>query len=161
MWSGKSNFEKFRSVAGDLLDPDTWKGAWFILNSTVQFQTETVKRRLHGEYETDEWGFDPEVMDAVAPFFEFLYRKYWRVTTTGLEHVPGTGRALLVSNHSGQLPFDGSMLASAIKLEHPSNRLVRTMFASWFPTHARGRAVIREVRAGDGDRRQRYPPVGK
>ena len=131
---GKSNFEKFRSVAGDLLDPATWKGAWFILNSTVQFETETVKRRLHGEYETDEWGFDPEVMEAVAPFFEFLYRKYWRVTTTGLEHVPGTGRALLVSNHSGQLPFDGSMLASAIKLEHPNNRLVRTMFASWFPT---------------------------
>jgi 1-acyl-sn-glycerol-3-phosphate acyltransferase len=131
---GKSNFEKIRSVVGDLIDPATWQGAWFILNSTVQFQTETVKRRLHGEYETDEWGFDPEVMDAVAPFFEFLYRKYWRVTTTGLEHVPGTGRALLVSNHSGQLPFDGSMLASAIKLEHPSNRLVRTMFASWFPT---------------------------
>ena len=131
---GKSNFEKMRSVAGDLLDPATWKGAWFILNQTVQFETETVKRRLHGEYETDEWGFDPEVMEAVAPFFEFLYRKYWRVTTTGLEHVPGTGRALLVSNHSGQLPFDGSMLASAIKLEHPGNRLVRTMFASWFPT---------------------------
>ncbi len=131
---GKSNFEKIRSVAGDLLDPATWKGAWYILNQTVQFQTETVKRRLHGEYETDEWGFDPEVMDAVAPFFEFLYRKYWRVTTTGLEHVPDTGRALLVSNHSGQLPFDGSMLASAVKVEHPRNRLVRTMFASWFPT---------------------------
>ena len=131
---GKSNFEKIRSVAGDLLDPDTWKGAWYILNQTVQFQTETVKRRWHGEYETDEWGFDPEVMEAVIPFFEFLYRKYWRVTTTGLEHVPGTGRALFVSNHSGQLPFDGSMLAAAIRLEHPSNRLVRTMFASWFPT---------------------------
>jgi len=131
---GKSNFEKLRSVAGDLLDPDTWKGAWFIANQTVQFQAATVQRRLHGEYETDEWGFDSEVMDAVAPFFEFLYRKYWRVTTTGLEHVPGAGRALLVSNHSGQLPFDGSMLASAIKLEHPNNRLVRTMFHSWFPT---------------------------
>ncbi len=131
---GKSNFEKMRSVAGDLLDPATWKGAWYILNQTVQFQTETVKRRWHGEYETDEWGFDPEVMEAVAPFFEFLYRKYWRVTATGLEHVPNTGRALFVSNHSGQLPFDGTMLASAIKLEHPRNRLVRTMFASWFPT---------------------------
>jgi 1-acyl-sn-glycerol-3-phosphate acyltransferase len=53
---------------------------------------------------------------------------------TGLEHVPGTGRALLVVNHSGQLPFDGAMLASGIKLEHPNQRLVRTMFASWFPT---------------------------
>ena len=131
---GKSNFQKFRSVAGDLLDPDTWKGALFILNSTVQFQTETVKRRLRGEYETDEWGFDPEVTDAVMPVFEFLYRKYWRVTTTGLEHVPSAGRALFVANHSGQLPFDGSMLATAIRYDHPSNRLVRTMFASWFPT---------------------------
>jgi 1-acyl-sn-glycerol-3-phosphate acyltransferase len=93
-----------------------------------------VQRRLHGEYETDEWGMDPEVLEAVTPFFEFLYRKYWRVTMTGLEHVPDTGRALFVVNHSGQLPFDGAMLASGVKLEHPRNRLVRTMFASWFPT---------------------------
>jgi 1-acyl-sn-glycerol-3-phosphate acyltransferase len=131
---GKANFEKLRSVAGDLLDMDTWKGAWYIANQTVQFQVNTVQRRLHGEYETDEWGMDPEVLEAVTPFFEFLYRKYWRVTMTGLEHVPGTGRALLVVNHSGQLPFDGAMLASGIKLEHPQNRLVRTMFASWFPS---------------------------
>ncbi|NTU66049.1 MAG: acyltransferase family protein, partial [Chloroflexi bacterium] len=131
---GKTNFEKIRSVAGDLLDIDTWKGAWFIANQTAQFQANTLQRRLHGEYETDEWGMDLEVLEAVAPFFEFLYRKYWRVTTTGLERVPGTGRALFVVNHSGQLPFDGAMLASAIRLEHPNNRLVRTMFASWFPT---------------------------
>ena len=131
---GKANFEKLRSVAGDLLDIDTWKGAWFIANQTVQFQANTLQRRLHGEYETDEWGMDLEVLEAVTPFFEFLYRKYWRVTMTGLEHVPNTGRALLVVNHSGQLPFDGAMLASGIKLDHPRNRLVRTMFASWFPT---------------------------
>jgi 1-acyl-sn-glycerol-3-phosphate acyltransferase len=131
---GKANFEKLRSVAGDLLDVDTWKGAWYIANQTVQFQVATAQRRLHGEYETDEWGMDLEVLEAVTPFFEFLYRKYWRVSLTGLEHVPGNGRALLVVNHSGQLPFDGAMLASGIKLEHPGNRLVRTMFASWFPT---------------------------
>ncbi len=131
---GKANFDKLRSVAGDLLDIDTWKGAWFIANQTVQFQVNTVQRRLHGEYETDEWGMDPEVLEAVTPFMEFLYRKYWRVTLTGLEHVPGAGRALLVVNHSGQLPFDGAMLASGIKLEHPRQRLVRTMFASWFPS---------------------------
>ncbi len=131
---GKANLEKLRSVAGDLLDIDTWKGAWYIANQTVQFQVNTVQRRLHGEYETDEWGMDVEVLEAVTPFFEFLYRKYWRVTMTGLEHVPNAGRALLVVNHSGQLPFDGAMLASGIKLDHPRNRLVRTMFASWFPT---------------------------
>ncbi|HSD85377.1 MAG TPA: lysophospholipid acyltransferase family protein [Anaerolineae bacterium] len=131
---GKANFDKLRSVAGDLLDLDTWKGAWYIANHMLQAQAGTVQRRLRGEYETDEWGMDPEVIDAVIPFFEFLYRKYWRVTTTGLEHVPSSGRALFVVNHSGQLPFDGAMLAAAVKLEHPSNRLIRTMFASWFPT---------------------------
>ncbi len=131
---GKANFEKLRSVAGDLLDVDTWKGAWFIANQMVQLQATTLQRRVHGEYETDEWGMDPEVLEAVTPFFEFLYRKYWRVTMTGLEHVPDTSRALFVVNHSGQLPFDGAMLATGIKLDHPRNRLVRTMFASWFPT---------------------------
>jgi 1-acyl-sn-glycerol-3-phosphate acyltransferase len=131
---GRANFEKVRSVATDLLDINTWKGAWYIASQTVQFQTNTVKRRLHGEYEVDEWGYDPEMLEAVAPFFEFLYRKYWRVTTTGLEHVPAEGRALLVVNHSGQLPFDGSMVASAVRLEHPGARLVRSMFATWFPT---------------------------
>lgn len=131
---GKTNFEKIRSVAGDLLDINTWKGAWYIASQTAQFEADAVKRRLHGEYETDEWGFDPEILEAVFPFFEFLYRKYWRVTTTGLEHVPSTGRALLVVNHSGQLPFDGAMLTEAIRLEHSRNRLVRTMFATWFPT---------------------------
>jgi 1-acyl-sn-glycerol-3-phosphate acyltransferase len=131
---GKANFEKLRSVAGDLLDPDTWKGAWFIANQMAQLQVNTLQRRLRGEYETDEWGMDPEVLEAVTPFFEFLYRKYWRVTMTGLEYVPDTGRALFVVNHSGQLPFDGAMLASGVKLDHPRNRLVRTMFASWFPS---------------------------
>ena len=46
------------------------------------------------KWSTDEWGFDSEVFDAVIPFFEFMYRKYWRVTVTGLEHVPSAGRAL-------------------------------------------------------------------
>jgi 1-acyl-sn-glycerol-3-phosphate acyltransferase len=131
---GEANYEKLRSVAGDLLDVETWKGAWFIANHTAQLQAHTLQRRLRGEYETDEWGMDLEVLEAVTPFFEFLYRKYWRVALTGLEHVPSAGRALLVVNHSGQLPFDGAMLATGIKLEHPSSRLVRTMFASWFPT---------------------------
>ncbi len=131
---GKTNFEKVRSVAGDVLDIDTWKGAWYIVSQTAQLQVNTAKRRLHGEYETDEWGFDPEVLDAVQPFFEFLYRKYWRVSMTGLDYVPKDGRALFVVNHSGQLPFDGAMLATGVRLDHPANRLVRTMYATWFPT---------------------------
>jgi 1-acyl-sn-glycerol-3-phosphate acyltransferase len=144
-----------RSVAGDLLDIDTWKGAWFIANQTVQYQANTVQRRLHGEYETDEWGMDLEVLEAVTPFFEFLYRKYWRVTLTGLEYVPKAGRALLVVNHSGQLPFDGAMLASGISFEHPRNRLVRTMFACGSHAAFEPRPLLRQMRASAGDRRER------
>jgi 1-acyl-sn-glycerol-3-phosphate acyltransferase len=105
-----------------------------MVNYSLEYQTDLLKRRLRGEYETDEWGFDQEVMNAVKPFFDFLYKTYWRVETTGVENIPETGRALLVSNHSGQLPWDGSMVGLAVMNEHPSQRLVRTLYASWFPS---------------------------
>lgn len=33
----------------DLLDPDTWKGVWYMLNYSLQFQAEQMKQRLIGE----------------------------------------------------------------------------------------------------------------
>ena len=55
-------------VNSDLLDLDTWRGIWYIVNYAVQQQTGMVKRRLSGEYETDDWGFDPEFLSVVQPF---------------------------------------------------------------------------------------------
>ena len=121
-------------VSEDMFDADTWKGMWYMLSASVQMQAGVVQRRLTGEYDTDEWGFDQEYFDAVRPFFEFMYKTYWRVSLTGVENVPEEGRALLVSNHSGQLPFDGAMLGTGILLEHPNQRLMRTLYATWFPT---------------------------
>ena len=121
-------------VSEDMFDADTWKGLWYMVSSSVQMQTSVVQRRLAGEYDTDEWGLDQEYFNAVRPFFEFLYKKYWRVSLSGLENVPEEGRALLVVNHSGQLPFDGAMLGTGILLDHPTQRLMRTLYASWFPT---------------------------
>lgn len=127
--------EKLRAtVSADLLDLDTWKGIWYVLNYSLQAQADTVKRRAHGEYETDDWGLDPEFIDAVQPFLSFMYRTYWRVQATGLEHVPAEGPALLTSNHSGQLPWDGAMIGAAIYLDHPAQRIVRSLYATWFPT---------------------------
>ena len=127
--------EKLRgAISQDLFDVDTWKGIWTMLNYTLQYQGDLVKRRVTGEYELDEWGLDREFLETVRPFFEFLYKKYWRVETTGLEHIPEEGRALLVCNHSGQLPWDGVMVATAILTEHPTQRLVRTLYATWLPT---------------------------
>ena len=33
----------------DLLDPDTWKGVWYMLNYSLQFQADQMKQRLIGD----------------------------------------------------------------------------------------------------------------
>jgi 1-acyl-sn-glycerol-3-phosphate acyltransferase len=69
-----------------------------------------LRRRLTGDYEVDEFGFDAEVTErlllaALRPIKE----KWFRVEVRGAENIPATGGALLVSNHSGTLPVDGLM----------------------------------------------------
>jgi 1-acyl-sn-glycerol-3-phosphate acyltransferase len=122
------------AVRQDLLDMEMVKGAWYMLNYTVQYNVDLVRRQFSGEYDTDEWGLDWEFLDAVRPFFTFLYKVYWRVDTTGLEHIPIEGRALLVSNHSGLLPWDGLMVGTAVLTEHPAQRLVRSLYGTVVPT---------------------------
>src|SRR5438132_4426414 len=89
-------------------------------------------RRKHrgGNYQVDEFGFDRTWTEALLPFFRILYRRYWRVETSGLEVVPSHGPALLVSNHSGVLPLDGAMIEVAVYDE--TDRIPRALVASWF-----------------------------
>lgn len=119
------------AVNEDVLDVETWKGLWYMINYSLEYQADVVKRRFKGEFDTDEWGLDWEFMEAVRPFLSFLYNIYWRVDAKGLENVPDGGRALLVSNHSGQLPWDSLMVGMAVMSQHPSQRLVRSMYGSW------------------------------
>jgi 1-acyl-sn-glycerol-3-phosphate acyltransferase len=72
-------------------------------------------RRLRGDYEEDEWGFDPSFAAAADPLLSFLYDRWWRITATGTENVPREGRALLVANHAGVLPWDAAMMATALR----------------------------------------------
>lgn len=83
-------------------------------------------------YTVDEFGFDPQWTEAFLIAFKALYRDYWRVETTGIEHVPSSGRALLVANHAGVLPWDGTMIKTALFAEHPHPRHVRALVASQF-----------------------------
>jgi 1-acyl-sn-glycerol-3-phosphate acyltransferase len=133
--AARAMIDKLRGAASeDLLDPDTWRGLWLLMSYSMAQPTGWIKRRVTGDYETDEWGFDPEVAQAIRPLLELLYRKYWRVEVTGLEAIPDEGRSLLVSNHSGQLPWDGAMIGTAIHLDHPAHRLVRSLYDTWFPS---------------------------
>lgn len=118
----------------DMFDPEFWQGLWFLINYQIEMQVDVIKRRFTGEYEIDEWGYDAEVFEALRPFFDFLYSYWFRVSVTGIEHVPDYGRALLVANHSGQLPFDGGMVMMSVLNQHPNQRLVRSLYATWFPT---------------------------
>jgi 1-acyl-sn-glycerol-3-phosphate acyltransferase len=91
---------------------------------------EFLGRRLLGEYEVDEFGHDPDLVEHVlAPLLRPLYRHWWRVETRGLEHVPDSGPALVVGNHAGTLPFDALMVALALLDEHPAHRSLRMLAA--------------------------------
>ena len=37
----------------DLMDPETWKGLWYMLNYSVQFQANQLKQKLTGEVEEE------------------------------------------------------------------------------------------------------------
>jgi 1-acyl-sn-glycerol-3-phosphate acyltransferase len=76
----------------------------------------------------DGFGFDAAFRDRVVPVFRFLFERYWRVEVDGLEHIPPSGAALLVANHSGALPFDGAMIVTAVHLRHSGRRAVRFLY---------------------------------
>ncbi|MBN2197130.1 MAG: acyltransferase family protein [Polyangiaceae bacterium] len=76
--------------------------------------------------EVDEFGLDPEFERRFAqPVLDFLFRRYFRTKVIGIDHVPGSGRCLIVANHSGTVPLDGPMLRTAVRLAHPTGRDVR------------------------------------
>jgi 1-acyl-sn-glycerol-3-phosphate acyltransferase len=78
-------------------------------------------------YGRDDFGFDPSFTMRMKPIFEWIYRHYFRVEADGIENVPGSGRALLVSNHSGVVPWDGAMIRTAIMVEHQQPRHARML----------------------------------
>ena len=89
-----------------------------------------VRRRLTGDVEIDEFGFDPELTEHVLlALVRPLYDRYFRVEARGLENVPAEGGALLVANHSGTIPLDSVMTQIALLDHHPAHRHLRMLGA--------------------------------
>ncbi|MFF4592550.1 lysophospholipid acyltransferase family protein [Amycolatopsis sp. NPDC001319] len=85
------------------------------LPESVRSALAFLRNRLTGDYTVDEFGFDAELTETlVLPPLRALYEKWFRVDTFGVENLPATGGALLVSNHSGTLPLDALMTAVAV-----------------------------------------------
>jgi 1-acyl-sn-glycerol-3-phosphate acyltransferase len=119
--------ERVLTTAGslsELASPDAWKATW-------------SRFSLRGKSEVvDDYGMDPVIAQRFKPIFDFLYYDYWRVEVRGIKNVPTDGSGLLVSNHSGALPWDGSMIKIAVMNEQPNAREVRFLvedFAYHFP----------------------------
>jgi 1-acyl-sn-glycerol-3-phosphate acyltransferase len=119
---------------------------------------EFARRRLSGEYEVDEFGFDPDLNSAVLmPAALALYRNWFRVQARGLTSVPDSGPALIVANHSGVLPLDAVMLQAAVFAEHPAKRNLRLLGADLVYTLPGLSSVARRsghIRADPGEARR-------
>ncbi len=87
---------------------------------------EQLKDHLPGvepERRLNDWGRSERIEGLFdQTLVEFFYRYWFRAEVEGIENVPSTGGALIVSNHSGALPPDAAMLAKAIREEHPHPR---------------------------------------
>jgi 1-acyl-sn-glycerol-3-phosphate acyltransferase len=106
----------------ELVSPRTWIDLWNLFLHRNQ------------SLDLDDFGYDEAAAKVWHPLFDFLYRVWWRVTLTGVENVPNEGRALLVINHSGVLPWDGAMVKHGIAHEHPARRQSRLLALDMFTT---------------------------
>lgn len=101
------------------------------LDGDLLARIEALKGPLKGR-STDDFGFDPDQLKLAAPVVEFLFRRYFRVITQGMEGLP-SGRVLFISNHSGQIPIDAMMVGTALLLEADPPRAARSMIERWVP----------------------------
>jgi 1-acyl-sn-glycerol-3-phosphate acyltransferase len=90
--------------------------------------TTFVRRRLTGDYEVDDFGFDAEITEqfllaALRPLAE----RWFRIDVRGIDNIPRTGGALVVSNHSGTVPFD-AMMTGLVVHDH-AGRFLRMLGA--------------------------------
>ena len=83
------------------------------------------------EFGYDRWGGSPASAMRMLLIVRWLYRNYFRVETSGLEHLP-SGRVMVVGNHSAQLAYDGMLVAAAVALDAEPPRMLRAMIEYFF-----------------------------
>src|SRR5215212_5969756 len=97
---------------------------------------EQLREHLPG-VETDrqltDWGRSERIEGLPdQTLVEFFYRYWFRAEVQGIEKVPSSGGALLVSNHAGALPPDAAMIAKAVREEHSHPRPVNITVEHFF-----------------------------
>ncbi|HEX4726330.1 MAG TPA: lysophospholipid acyltransferase family protein [Jatrophihabitans sp.] len=90
-----------------------------------------LRRRITGDYQVDDFGFDPELTEfTVLPMARQLYQKWFRTEVIGVHNLPVDSGALIVANHAGGLwALDGAITATAVHDETPNHRFLRMLGA--------------------------------
>lgn len=94
--------------------------------------TERVRavHKLRNDAGFDPFGFDPETARAALALLTFFHRTYFRTQVFGLENVT-EDNVLFVGNHSGHVPIDATIIATALVLDRDPPLLVRSMVEKW------------------------------
>jgi 1-acyl-sn-glycerol-3-phosphate acyltransferase len=88
---------------------------------------------IEPERTVTDWGRSERLEGLIdRTLYSFLYHYWFRCEVEGIENVPATGGALLVSNHAGALPPDASMITKAIQEEHPRPRKLHLTVEHFF-----------------------------
>ena len=82
---------------------------------------------------TDPFGFDPETARHAAMLCAFFHRMYFRTEVYGIDRIPKS-RALLIANHSGQIPIDAAIIGCSLFFDANPPRVVRAMVEKWTAT---------------------------
>lgn len=103
---------------------------------------EQLSQIMAQQREHDPFGTDWDTVRFSLALIAYLYRGYFRTEVHGIENVPA-GRAMLIGNHSGQIPLDGMVVITAMALDGKPPRFVRGMverfigtlpfLSIWFP----------------------------
>lgn len=108
----------------------------FLAKTLVSSETDAIVNKIPtpvGSFGYDPWGFHSEAFKVAISAFKPFYENYFRVEVDGLENIPETGRALIIANHSGQLPIDGALIGYALATNPYAPRAVRAMIERFFP----------------------------
>jgi 1-acyl-sn-glycerol-3-phosphate acyltransferase len=81
----------------------------------------------------DVFGLHPDWVAASLGAYRFLYERYFRVASHGAENIPSGGPAILVSNHSGTLPFDAAMIYLDVARHSDPPRVPRPIVDLFIP----------------------------
>jgi len=104
-----------------------------LVNNNIEDLINRMPKKM-GDHGYDPWGYNPETAKIGLAVLKKIYDYYFRVESYGLENIPKTGSGFVIANHSGQLPIDGTLIATAMATNPNGPRAPRVMIERFFPT---------------------------